>query len=36
MDPITTALVTALAMGVAGGLAETGQRLIPKASQISG
>lgn len=31
MDPITAALVTALAMGVAGGLTETGKQLIPDA-----
>jgi hypothetical protein len=31
MDPITAALVTALAMGVAGGLTETGKQLMPDA-----
>jgi len=31
MDPITAALVSALAVGVAGGLTETGKQLIPDA-----
>lgn len=31
MDPITAALLSALAFGVAGGLSETGKQLIPDA-----